>query len=468
MIYARLKRLGIVAIVAVFCPAISFAEGAGQIEFVAGKVNAVGADGAVRILQKGAEINSGESIVTGDDGRYVSLQPDTQFRIDDYRYHSQGGEEKSFFSLLKGGLRTISGLIGKGNRANYQVTTPVATIGIRGTHYRLRLCDNDCAVQNRILPSGLYVSVGEGRIVLANGAGELNLDQGQAGFVANGFTPPAPTQQSPGLTPPQLDASPLFLAGEQRDQSGSSSNLLNARTRIDSLVGLSAIDNGGRGYFTAATINGLGQVVALEGPQLSIGPSLQDVVVQPSAPSPLPVLEQGTTTIQDAGSDGLINWGRWVSGQTGGDATLTFTGDQSLHYVFTVSPTPDAFFVPSTPATLTYNFIGGTPATSDSGGIGKGITSGTLTLNLDPAGSTLGVNFNVDHLNTNYAVNGATPINSAAFSFAANASGGTCNTGCSTPISGVFAGASAQSAGLTYEIQEATTHIHGAAAFAKQ
>ena len=33
------------------------------------------------------------------------------------------------------GLRTITGLVGKGTRSNYKLTTSVATIGIRGTDY---------------------------------------------------------------------------------------------------------------------------------------------------------------------------------------------------------------------------------------------------------------------------------------------------------------------------------------------
>lgn len=66
----------------------------------------------------------------------VSLQPQSEFRIDDYQYAGQtDGQEKGFFSLLKGGLRTITGWVGRTHRENYKVTTNVATIGIRGTEY---------------------------------------------------------------------------------------------------------------------------------------------------------------------------------------------------------------------------------------------------------------------------------------------------------------------------------------------
>ena len=39
------------------------------------------------------------------------------------------------FNFIRGGMRTVSGAIGKVNRNNYRVQTPVATIGIRGTSY---------------------------------------------------------------------------------------------------------------------------------------------------------------------------------------------------------------------------------------------------------------------------------------------------------------------------------------------
>ena len=51
------------------------------------------------------------------------------------------GASHAFFSLLKGGFRTVSGLIGKINHEDYSVATPVATIGIRGTDYLTVLCD---------------------------------------------------------------------------------------------------------------------------------------------------------------------------------------------------------------------------------------------------------------------------------------------------------------------------------------
>ena len=122
---------------------ISYAAEAANINFTSGSVMAVNAVGIQRPLTKGAEIGNGDTIRTGDggraqirfsDGAMISLQPKTEFRVDSYQYSGKtDGQEKGFFSLLKGSLRAITGWVGRSNRENYRVTTSVATIGIRGT-----------------------------------------------------------------------------------------------------------------------------------------------------------------------------------------------------------------------------------------------------------------------------------------------------------------------------------------------
>ena len=107
-------------------------------DFAIGDVAAVNKAGQSRPVAKGAEIEEGETINTNSgrtqlrfsDGAFVSLQPQSAFRIDQYRYDGkQDGSEKTFLSLLKGGLRTVTGLVGRSNKKNYQVSTTVATIG---------------------------------------------------------------------------------------------------------------------------------------------------------------------------------------------------------------------------------------------------------------------------------------------------------------------------------------------------
>src|SRR5690606_3717838 len=92
---------------------------AAKVEFAIGQVSAIGADGKERPVVKGMQIEQGDTVQITDSGRaqlrfsdggYISLQPNTQFRVDEYNYDGKtDGKEKGFFSLLKGGLRAITG-----------------------------------------------------------------------------------------------------------------------------------------------------------------------------------------------------------------------------------------------------------------------------------------------------------------------------------------------------------------------
>jgi len=115
---------------------------AGTADFAIGNVIAHGADGIVRTIAKGDVIRSGDRISTQGgrlqirftDGAYVSLLPQTEFRVHDYRYDGQAdGTETGFYSIVRGTIRIVTGAIGRVNRARFQINTPTATIGVRGT-----------------------------------------------------------------------------------------------------------------------------------------------------------------------------------------------------------------------------------------------------------------------------------------------------------------------------------------------
>ena len=126
------KQAVLVAAIAAAFPVIAHSA-AGRVEFAVGNVTGTGADGKMRNLTRGAEISEGDRITTALDGRaqirftdgaFMSLQPDTDFRVDQYRFEGRAdGNEKGFFSLIKGGLRTLTGLVGRSNRGNYRVST---------------------------------------------------------------------------------------------------------------------------------------------------------------------------------------------------------------------------------------------------------------------------------------------------------------------------------------------------------
>ena len=71
--------------------------GVGKVQFAIGSVTAVGTDGVNRVLAKGADINNGDTIHTADgraqvrfvDGGYISFQPNTEFKVEDYYFSGQ-------------------------------------------------------------------------------------------------------------------------------------------------------------------------------------------------------------------------------------------------------------------------------------------------------------------------------------------------------------------------------------------
>lgn len=123
----------------------AYAGVAGYVQFVSGNVQIISPAGLTRTIQKGDAVNEGDTLTSAQqssaqikmqDGGFIAVRANTKLKIDQFRFNGQAdGSERNFFSLIKGGFRSITGLIGQVNKQNYRVTTPAATIGIRGTDY---------------------------------------------------------------------------------------------------------------------------------------------------------------------------------------------------------------------------------------------------------------------------------------------------------------------------------------------
>jgi len=182
------------------------ARAAGEVVSVAGRAAAATLDGDIRNLGRGSAVNSGDTVVTSSnsyvrmkfiDGAAVILRPNSRFHIEQYKLATKPAESRSFFSLVKGGFRAVTGLIGQRNRRSYRVRTAVATIGIRGTDYSMRTCQGDCGNN----PDGDYYQVHDGGILVTTDAGELEYQSGDFGFVDSAGSNP--------VTIPEADADPL-------------------------------------------------------------------------------------------------------------------------------------------------------------------------------------------------------------------------------------------------------------------
>jgi hypothetical protein len=439
----------------------ALASAAGLVDFAVGDAQATGADGQARVLAKGGEINAGDRILTNQgrvqirfsDGAYVSLQPNTTFEVRQYRFSGKtDGSEKGVFGLLRGALRTVTGLIGHVNRDAYQIQTPTATIGIRGTGGIIEvLADGTTRITGT---SGIWL--------LQNTRDSLEVPAGTVGEAGpNQNEPPKETTEQPVLPPPQ----PIQVAGVDTLPPAAGPATYVAGNQVPMAPNCS----GGCELAYAIQQNGFGGVGALPATDpvgLTQGPpgQLLSFTVDGQA------MTLTGTTVEFGAADGIVAWGRWV-----GSATINgqpWTGFQSLPYVFGL-PTPMSDLTASS-ATFTYHLIGAT-APTDGTNVGI-VTGGTLVgafgptpkVGIDLSLSIAGQAYNINSGGATIPVSGAGPY----APFSASGVGTTSSTGgcavapCSTQVVGHFMGPGATHAGFTYSVfPYPGPTIVGAAAF---
>jgi hypothetical protein len=121
------------------------AQVAGTVVQLSGPLLAKKADGAVRILSMKSEVESGDTLVTEKntyamvkfiDNSEITLKPSTTFKVENFSYDAGKPDgDNASFNLVKGGLRSVTGPLGKRNKEKFAMKTPSATIGIRGTTF---------------------------------------------------------------------------------------------------------------------------------------------------------------------------------------------------------------------------------------------------------------------------------------------------------------------------------------------
>ncbi len=167
--------------------------------------------------KKDTVVEVGDAIVTAgtsnaqvkfNDGAIVALRPNTEFKVNEYKFNGKAdGTEKADVSLTKGGVRAVTGVIGRSNRDNLKVNAAVATIGIRGTGFNIVFCDAACTERSPQSKDGLYAGVFEGKIVVANkGGASADMGVNRFAYVANENSAPQPLIAPPNFLKDSLEA----------------------------------------------------------------------------------------------------------------------------------------------------------------------------------------------------------------------------------------------------------------------
>lgn len=185
----------------------------GVITHLSGTLSVQKPDGSVKILSQKSEVLTGDTLATEKDsyaqinftdGSQMTMRPNTRLKIQAFVFKLQEPKSDSaIFSLLKGGLRTVTGQVGKrGDQDAYKLSTTTATIGIRGSSGDTIDCTQDCTGVTETsgkLEKGLYHATYTGSYILSNEGGEIIIGAGQFGFVRDKKTAPIILSEDPGL-----------------------------------------------------------------------------------------------------------------------------------------------------------------------------------------------------------------------------------------------------------------------------
>jgi hypothetical protein len=193
-----------------FSGAASAGQVAGVVVQASGAMSARSPSGAVKPLQAKSEVESGDTLTTAAgayalvrfvDNSELTLKPGSSVVIDQFSFDDgKPDADRAAFTLVKGGLRSVTGMLGKRNKEKFAIKTPSATIGIRGTTFFLEyLTGKDDPDASQGLEPGLHVHVGEGGISIVNDAGRFQYDPGQFGFIKDDKTRPVKMFTNPGM-----------------------------------------------------------------------------------------------------------------------------------------------------------------------------------------------------------------------------------------------------------------------------
>lgn len=443
---------------------------AGQAQYAQGVVMVSRAGTPGIVLAKGGAIQAGDTITTGEksstqlrfsDGGFIALQANSKFSINGYVDAKDADKDQFFVDLASGGMRAITGLIGKLKPSNYKVTTPTALIGVRGSGFNI--------VHNA--DGTLSVTTELDAIEVCNKGGCLGLNVGESALVRNAQDKPVRTNIPATLAAPSVTRQ-SFEVGNEAEKTGQSSLVAHAAPSAAQVFGMNGLQPNNNGFLR----------------QYFDGTVRLDANGQPIGYTAAGNTGSGENTgavsnVQRVGSaannDELIV-GTWSTGvwRDGAAGSAAFNNGLAPVSFFTGQSTSNADLAGLSGKTAVYTFDQATPVLSTTGINGTLLPSSRLTANFSGANTTVGVSLDVRFPatpgsatpNTDYALRGT--ANAAGTGFAGNlsVSGAACATGCGAgAVSGAFIGPKASRAGVSFA---GSTSQHGnfvgAAGFSKK
>lgn len=143
----------LVGLVAMLVSGLAFADATANT--VTGTVSAATGSAAQRVVRQGDTLRAGDVVATGpnssavlrfDDGQIAVLGANSRMMIQAFEYNAPAKTGNIVLNLLQGGMRAITGLIGKANPTKVTYKAGNYTIGIRGTDVNIATDQGNVAV----------------------------------------------------------------------------------------------------------------------------------------------------------------------------------------------------------------------------------------------------------------------------------------------------------------------------------
>jgi hypothetical protein len=138
---------------------------------------------APRALRRGDAVAQGDTVSTGasssvvlkfDDGQVAALTSNSRMQVTAYAYNASAKTGNILFSLVVGGMRAITGLIGHNQPNSVKFRAATATIGIRGSDGSFVTDGTSVAVL--VIDGGFTFTLGSETITIPAGRGVFAAD----------------------------------------------------------------------------------------------------------------------------------------------------------------------------------------------------------------------------------------------------------------------------------------------------
>lgn len=140
-------RMACMLLLLAAAPAWAAPETIGYVKTVSGSAAVIDAGNPIG-ARVGTPIKMGNTLKTGPkgtlgvtfkDNTVMSFGPDTEVTVDEYLYAPEKEQLKFGANMSRGSLQVVSGVIAKLKPQAVTVKTPTGMIGIRGTHFLVKV-----------------------------------------------------------------------------------------------------------------------------------------------------------------------------------------------------------------------------------------------------------------------------------------------------------------------------------------